>query len=65
MKYHIAAGFSVSTRGYMLGYQEHFAHPILHELNTRHEELLACYPGKWAVLIKRVWLSGSSEATVS
>ena len=28
-------------------YLKHFAHPVIHEHDLRHEELLACYPEKW------------------
>ena len=29
---------------YRARYQQHFAHPVLHEQNLQHEELLACHP---------------------
>ena len=32
---------------YRARYMKHFAHPITHEHDLRHEELLACYPEKW------------------
>ena len=35
-------------------YERHFAHPVLHEQNLQHEELLACYPEKWAQLVKSI-----------
>lgn len=35
-------------------YERHFAHPVLHEHNLQHEELLACYPEKWAQLVKSI-----------
>ncbi len=28
-------------------YLKHLAHPVIHEQDLRHEELLACYPEKW------------------
>ena len=31
-----------------------FADPILHEQDLQHEELLACYPEKWAQLVKSI-----------
>lgn len=31
---------------YRARYLRHFAHPIIHEHDLRHEELLACYPEK-------------------
>ena len=36
---------------YLKRYQKHFAHPIIHRMNLEHEELLACYPEKWAELV--------------
>ena len=36
---------------YRKRYMDHFAHPILHEQNLQHEELLACYPEQWAALV--------------
>lgn len=39
---------------YRARYERHFVHPILHEQNLQHEELLACYPGKWVKLIKSI-----------
>ena len=35
-------------------YERHFSHPVLHEQNLQHEELLACYPEKWAQLVKSI-----------
>ena len=35
-------------------YLRHFAHPVIHEQDLRHEELLVCYPEKWAQLVKAV-----------
>ena len=35
-------------------YERHFVHPVLHEQNLQHEELLACYPEKWAELVKSI-----------
>ena len=43
---------------YRARYLKHFAHPILHEQNLRHEELLACHPEKWAQLVKSIALRG-------
>lgn len=39
---------------YRARYMQHFAHPIIHELDLQHEELLACYPEKWAQLVKSI-----------
>lgn len=35
-------------------YERHFAHPVIHEQNMQHEELLACYPEQWAALVKSI-----------
>lgn len=39
---------------YRTRYQQHFAHPIIHEQDLQHEELLACQPGAWAKLVKNI-----------
>ena len=41
---------------YRARYQQHFAHPVLHEQNLQHEELLACHPEQWAHLVKSIAL---------
>ena len=41
---------------YRARYTQHFAHPILHEQDTQHEELLACHPQQWAELVKEIAL---------
>lgn len=35
-------------------YMQHFAHPVIHEQDMQHEELLACYPERWAALVKSI-----------
>lgn len=35
-------------------YERHFAHPIMHEQDMQHEELLACHPEQWAKLVKEI-----------
>ena len=35
-------------------YTRHFAHPVLHEQELQHEELLACRPEEWAALVRRI-----------
>ena len=35
-------------------YLRHFDHPVIHEQDLRHEELLACYPEQWAALVKQI-----------
>lgn len=39
---------------YHARYMRHFAHPILHEQDLQHEELLACHPKEWAELVGRI-----------
>lgn len=39
---------------YRARYKQHFVHPILHEQDLQHEELLACYPDKWVKLVKSI-----------
>ena len=39
---------------YRARYQRHFAHPVIHEQDLQHEELLACRPVEWAALVKRI-----------
>lgn len=35
-------------------YERHFAHPVIHEQNLQHEELLACCPEQWAALVRKI-----------
>ena len=35
-------------------YMRHFAHPVIHEQDLQHEELLARYPEQWAQLVKSI-----------
>lgn len=39
---------------YHARYLRHFAHPVIHEQDLQHEELLACYPEKWANLVREI-----------
>ena len=39
---------------YRARYQQHFAHPIIHEQDLQHEELLACQPEAWVKLVKNI-----------
>lgn len=39
---------------YRARYEQHFAHSVIHEQDLHHEELLACYPEKWAQLVKSI-----------
>ena len=41
---------------YRARYEQHYAHPILHEHDLQHEELLACRPEQWADLVKEICL---------
>jgi len=41
---------------YRARYQQHFAHPVLHEQNLQHEELLACHSEQWVHLVKSIAL---------
>lgn len=41
---------------YRQRYLQHFAHPIIHEQDMQHEELLACHPRQWAELVKEICL---------
>lgn len=46
---------------YLARYQRHFAHPVIHEQDLRHEELLACYPERWAQLVKAIVSGGETD----
>ncbi len=39
---------------YRARYEQHFAHPVIYEQNLQHEELLVCFPEKWAELVKSI-----------
>lgn len=39
---------------YRARYQQHFAHPIIHEQDMQHEELLACHPEAWVQLVRQI-----------
>ena len=39
---------------YRARYEQHFAHPVIHEQNLQHEELLACQPEQRAALVKEI-----------
>ena len=41
---------------YRARYLRHFAHPVLHEDDMQHEELLACHPQQWARRVKDILL---------
>lgn len=46
---------------YRARYEQHFAHPILHEQDLQHEEFLACYPDKWVKLVKSIAAAKQKE----
>lgn len=39
---------------YRARYEKHFAHPVVHEHDLLHEELLACRPEEWAQLVRTI-----------
>ncbi|MDO4175614.1 MAG: alpha/beta hydrolase [Eubacteriales bacterium] len=39
---------------YRKRYLKYFAHPIIHELNLQHEELLICFPEQWSALVQSI-----------
>lgn len=39
---------------YRARYEQHFAHPVIHEQDMQHEELLACHPQEWAALVRSI-----------
>ncbi len=43
---------------YRARYEQHFAHPVIHEQDLQHEELLACCPEQWAALVKSIVSGG-------
>ena len=49
---------------YRTRYEQHFAHPVIHEQNMQHEELLACHPKEWAALVKSI-TAGEQRSIVS
>ena len=50
---HIFYALKMGKR-YRTRYERHFAHPVIHEQDLRHEELLACYPEQWAELVAKI-----------
>lgn len=39
---------------YQARYEQHFAHPVIHEQNLQHEEFLACHPEEWVQLVREI-----------
>lgn len=52
-KIHIFYALKMGEK-YRARYEQHFAHPIIHEQDMQHEELLACYPEQWVQLVKDI-----------
>ena len=50
---HIFSALKMGEK-YRERYMRHFAHPVIHEQDGQHEELLACYPEQWAQLVKHI-----------
>ena len=59
-EFHIFYALKMGEK-YRARYQQHFAHPILHEQDLQHEELLVCYPQQWAELVKSI-VGGTEKA---
>ena len=49
---------------YRLRYLRHFDHPVIHEQELRHEELLACYPEQWAALVKQIVMGEDKKVII-
>ena len=49
---------------YRLRYLRHFDHPVIHEQDLRHEELLACYPEQWAALVKQIVMGEDKKVII-
>ena len=54
-QFHIFYALKMGEK-YRARYQQHFAHPVIHEQDLQHEELLACFPEKWAELVRSIAL---------
>lgn len=52
-EFHIFYALKMGEK-YRRRYEQHFAHPVIHEQNLQHEELLACYPEKWTQLVRSI-----------
>ena len=61
MEIHIFYALKMGEK-YRERYLRHFAHPVIHEQELQHEELLACYPERWAALVKTICL-GKKEGS--
>ena len=52
-KIHIFYALKMGEK-YRARYERHFSSPVIHAQDLQHEELLACYPEKWAQLVKSI-----------
>jgi len=52
-EFHIFYALKMGEK-YRARYEQHFAHPVIHEQDMQHEELLACCPEQWAALVKSI-----------
>ena len=59
-EFHIFYALKMGEK-YRARYEQHFARPILHEQDMQHEELLACYPERWAALVKSIVMEGCAD----
>lgn len=46
---------------YLERYRRHFAHPVIHEHDLRHEELLMNHPNEWCELMKEIALPQNTK----
>lgn len=45
---------------YRARYLQHFARPVIHELDLQHEELLVRFPECWAALVREIVTKGGT-----
>lgn len=45
---------------YRARYLQHFARPVIHELDLQHEELLVRFPERWAALVREIITKGGT-----
>ena len=45
---------------YRARYLQHFARPVIHELDLQHEELLVRFPDRWAALVREIITKGGT-----
>lgn len=45
---------------YRARYLQHFARPVIHELDLQHEELLVRFPDRWAALVREIITKGET-----